>query len=58
MRFTYEMKGEMYIYKGPRGHSGIAYSLEKINDMLTRSYGAGGYSLEQVRTKASPLPIQ
>jgi hypothetical protein len=37
----------MYIYKGPRGHSGIAYSLEKINEVLTRSYGEGGYSLEQ-----------
>lgn len=48
MRFTYEVKAGMYIYKGPRGHSGIAYSLEKINEVLTRKYGPGGYSLEQV----------
>ena len=48
MKFTYQLKDGMYIYKGPRGHSGIAYSLEKINEVLARSYGEDGYSLEQV----------
>lgn len=45
MRFTYEVKGGMYIYKGQRGHGGIAYSLEQINKRLTKAYGADGYKL-------------
>ena len=48
MRFTYEVKGGMYIYKGPRGHGGIAYSLQQINDRLTKAYGADGYALKQL----------
>lgn len=49
MQFTYEMKDGMYIYKGPRGHYGIACLLEKINEILRRSYGQSGYSLEQLK---------
>lgn len=45
MKFTYEMKGEMYIYQGPNGHGGIAYSLEQIHKILTDHYGAGKYEL-------------
>ena len=47
MRFTYEVKNGMYIYKGPRGHGGIAYSLDQVNERLTKAYGAGGYELLQ-----------
>ena len=42
MRFTYEVKGGMYIYKGPGGHGGIAYALDQINKRLTKAYGAAG----------------
>ena len=45
MKVTYTVKNRMYIYKGPRGYSGIAYSLEKINEVLTRIYGADSYEL-------------
>ena len=45
MKFTYEVKGRMYIYKGPRGHGGIAYSLQEINRRLTARYGEGAYTL-------------
>jgi hypothetical protein len=45
MRFTYEVKGGMYIYKGPKGHGGIAYSLDQINQRLTKAFGASGYEL-------------
>ena len=48
MRFTYELKGGMYIYKGPRGHGGIAYSLEQIKQRLTKAYGDGRYELISV----------
>lgn len=46
MQFTYEVKGERYIYRGPVGHGGIAYSLTQIHERLTKHYGAGKYSLE------------
>lgn len=45
-KFTYEVKGGRYIYHGPNGHGGIAYSLEMIQDRLTKHFGAGGYTLE------------
>ena len=45
MKFTYEVKAGMYIYRGHRGHSGIAYSLEEINRRLTARYGEGAYTL-------------
>lgn len=45
MKFTYEVKVGMYIYKGPGGHSGIAYSLQEINRRLTAHYGEGAYTL-------------
>ena len=45
MQFTYELNGEMYIYQGPNGHGGIAYSLERIHKDLTAKYGAGNYTL-------------
>ncbi|WP_460055462.1 hypothetical protein [Pseudomonas sp. S2_D06] len=45
MRFTYEVKCGMYIYKGPQGHGGIAYSLDQINQRLTKAFGASGYEL-------------
>lgn len=48
MQFTYEVKGGMYIYKGPRSHGGFAYSLHQINDLLTKAYGADGYALNQL----------
>lgn len=48
MQFTYEVKGGMYIYKGPRGHGGIAYSLQQITDRLTKAYGASGYELTRI----------
>lgn len=47
MRFTYELKGGMYIYQGSNGHGGIAYSLEKIHQALAAMYGEGNYTLEQ-----------
>lgn len=47
MRFTYEVKDGMYIYKGPRGHSGIAYSLDQVKERLTKAYGVDGYELLQ-----------
>ncbi|MHC8321174.1 hypothetical protein ACYZT4_10815 [Pseudomonas sp. GB2N2] len=47
MQFTYEVKGGMYIYKGPRGHGGIAYSLEQVNKRLTKAFGPEGYELKK-----------
>ncbi|MBJ7371833.1 MAG: hypothetical protein JHD19_10345 [Pseudomonas sp.] len=48
MKYTYVLKDGMYIYKGPRGHGGIAYSLQQINDHLTKAYGASGYELTRI----------
>ena len=45
MRFTCELKDGMYIYRGPNGHGGIAYSLDQVNKRLTKAYGANGYEL-------------
>lgn len=45
MRFTYEVKGGMYIYKGPQGHGGIAYSLDQVNKRLAKAFGTSGYEL-------------
>ena len=47
MQFTYDMKGGMYIYKGPKGHGGIAYSLDQINKRLIKAYGHDGYELKK-----------
>ncbi|WP_286974962.1 hypothetical protein [Pseudomonas sp.] len=46
MKFTYTLKDGIYTYKGPRGHGGIAYSLEEINRRLTNFFGADNFSLE------------
>ena len=48
MKVTYTVNNGMYIYHGPRGYSGIAYSLEKIDEVLTRTYGTGNYELIEV----------
>lgn len=40
-KFTYVVKDGRYIYRGSGGHGGIAYSLEEINQCLTKHYGAG-----------------
>ncbi|WP_156160235.1 hypothetical protein [Pseudomonas sp. 2(2015)] len=53
MQFTYESKSGMYIYRGPNGHSGIAYSLEQVNERLTKTYGEDGYSLTPATDTAS-----
>jgi hypothetical protein len=45
MRFTYEVKGGMYIYKGAHDHGGIVYSLDQISLRLTRRFGAGNFVL-------------
>lgn len=45
MQFTYEKKGEMYLYKGPQGHGGIAYSLQQIKASLNSKFGEGNYTL-------------
>lgn len=47
MQFTLEVKGGMYIYKGPRGHGGITYSLAQVNQRHTKTFGAGGYELKK-----------
>lgn len=44
--FTYTVKDGRYLYQGPGGHGGIAYSLEHIHQDLIKRYGAGNYSLE------------
>ncbi|MBM3106159.1 hypothetical protein IIE18_13540 [Pseudomonas sp. V1] len=43
----------MYIYRDPRGHSGIAYSLEQVNVRLTKTYGKDGYSLSPATESTS-----
>lgn len=53
MQFTYEVKGEMYLYKGPRGHGGIAYSVEQIRQNLSRTYGESGFSLVPLKQTTS-----
>jgi hypothetical protein len=35
----------MYIYRGPNGHGGIAYSLEEVNEALSIKYGIENYTL-------------
>lgn len=47
MKYTYRINNGMYIYKGPRGHSGIAYSIEQVNERLTKAFGAGNYELTE-----------
>lgn len=44
-KFTYTVKDGRYIYQGPGGHGGIAYSLADVGRALTNHYGAGNYSL-------------